>query len=91
MSVNKTSVSFSKHFRQKFPVGDYVCVFVREDGCVCFKFYDTPESGAFKVTEGKYDAKFFRIPLYLREGLPIGHYNVVQEDGYFVSDCKAEI
>ena len=91
--ISKSAFTFSVHFTSKYEVKDYILFYSDEDGFLCFKFCDEPEYGTYKITHTKANAHFLRLPNFFRENerAPKGKYNVVERDGYYVSNCKLKL
>lgn len=89
LSVSKACLTLTCKFRDTYTIKKYILLYADDDGFLCFKFVDKPEYGSYKLTQNKSNGNFMRLPTYLQNGVaPIGCYDVVERDGYFVTDCK---
>ena len=87
LSITKHNMTFTTKFRKKYQIEDYICLYVDDNGFLCFRFCkeDTPDS--FKIyRQRKY--YFLQLNKPLREMFPKGGYDVIERDGYFVTNCK---
>lgn len=85
----KSMLDANSKFRDTYTIKKYILLYADDDGFLCFKFVDEPEYGSYKLTQNKSNGNFMRLPTYLQNGVaPIGCYDVVERDGYFVTDCK---
>lgn len=92
VSITKLTFGFLTQFREKYGVQDYVELYSNDEGFLCFKFIEQPNGTSYKVTNGVSGAYFLRLPGVLRNGVaPLGSYDVVERDGYFVTDCKLNL
>ena len=94
ISINPRSITLLKRFRQNYTITDRVNLLLDDDGFLCFKFLgeNDPDNGCFRV---QWQGKERTTPSILTStkfldafGIKIGQYNVVERDGYLVSDCK---
>lgn len=94
ISINPRGITLLKRFRQNYTITDRVNLLLDDNGFLCFKFLgeNDPENGCFRV---QWQGKERTTPCILTStkfldalGIKIGQYNVVEKDGYLVSDCK---
>ena len=93
ISVNPRGITLLKRFRDSYKVSKKVALYFNDDGYLCFKFFEEDDSkGCFSVCfQGKggctpvisLSTKFLDS-----HGIKVGNYNVREEDGYFITDCK---
>ena len=88
ISLTKTSLGFSCTFRDKYTVGKNIVLYVDDDGFLCFKFTEESTPDSYSVTLNAGGAYFLRIPKALQNTAQKGKYDVIERDGYFVTDCK---
>ena len=94
ISITPRGITLLKGFRNKHPHTNRVALYFNDDGFLCFKFLgeNDPDNGCFRV---QWQGKERTTPSILTStkfldafGIKIGQYNVVERDGYLVSDCK---
>ena len=93
ISVTKTNIAFSSTFRDNYELKPYITLYQDDDGFLCFILSDESDDFSYKVTRNKVGGYFFRKPTFLMKNnrMPIGKFNVIQRDGYFVTDCKLNL
>jgi hypothetical protein len=93
ISIGPRSITFLKKARVNFKITKDVGIFVSDDGFLSFKFYDPEEApkGCFRVNL----QSIMKTPVIAIStktlnaiGVKIGQYDLVEKDGYLVSDCK---
>jgi hypothetical protein len=86
--ITDNIIYFTTAFRQKFKTTRYMTFYANDENFLCFRFSDTPTEFSYKVTLNSGNAYFVRFPAFLKEIVPIGVYDAVENDGYIVTDCK---
>lgn len=93
ISIGPRTITFLKQAREKFKITKDVGIFVSDDGFLSFKFYDPEEApkGCFRVNwQSKVKTPVIAISTKTLDaiGVKIGQYDLVEKDGFLVSDCK---
>lgn len=93
LSIGPRSITFLKQAREKFTIKRDVGIFVSDEGFLSFKFYEPEEApkGCFRVNwQSKVKTPVIIISTKTLNaiGVKIGKYDLVEKDGFLVSDCK---
>lgn len=93
ISIGPRTITFLKQSREKFKITKDVGIFVSDDGFLSFKFYDPEETpkGCFRVNwQSKMKTPVIAISTKTLDaiGVKVGLYDLVEKDGFLVSDCK---
>ena len=93
LSIGPRSITFLKKARENFKITKDVGIFVSDEGFLCFKFYEHEEApkGCFRVNwQSKTKTPVIIISTKTIDsiGVKIGQYDLVEKDGFLVSDCK---
>ena len=92
ISVTPRGITLLKGFRNKHPHTNRVALYFNDDGFLCFKFFGDDAKGCFSVChqgkEGCTPVISLSTKFLDSHGIKVGNYNVREEDGYFVTDCK---
>lgn len=87
LTIAEHNITFTALFREKYQVGEYILLYSDDDGFLCFKFCEEKTSDSYKIY-GQKGSYFLQLSKWLKGMFPKGKYNVVERDGYFVTDCK---
>lgn len=92
ITITKGVIGFLAQFRERYGMGDFITLYMNDEGFLCFKFIENPSDVSYRVTNGTGGAYFLRLPQMLRNGVaPLGSYDVEEKDGYFVTNCKLNL
>ena len=93
LSIGPRYITFLKQARENFKITKDVGIFVSDDGFLSFKFYDPEEApkGCFRVnwqSKTKTPVIIISTKTLNSIGVKVGQYELVEKDGFLVSDCK---
>ena len=92
ITITKFNLTFTTRFREKYEVKPYITFYKDDDGYLCFVLSNEITDTSYKVTRSKTGGYFVRLPKFLRgEHTQQGRYNLIERDGYFVTDCKLNL
>lgn len=87
LTIAEHNITFTTLFREKYQVGKYILLYSDDNGFLCFKFDEEKISDSYKIYRQR-GSCFLQLSRWLKSMFPKGKYNVVERDGYFVTDCK---
>ena len=92
ISITPRGITLLKGFRTKYSLTNRVALYFNDDGFLCVKFFGDDAKGCFAVChqgkEGCTPVTSLSTQFLDSHGVKVGNYNVREEDGYFITDCK---